>query len=263
MLGKVAVPLRGDEAPAGDLVGPAGERLAFLTTDDAANASDSTRINARTVTTTGDQTYNDDVALGTTVTFAGANISFNENLDAVTAGGRGESAIVAATGKGKFGDAADDAVGGTNALGTLTTTLSDANNAAESTEINAGTVTTTRDQLYLDNVVVGSNVTFTSGTNVTFRRNLNAAEAGANREGATINAAGTSQLGDDATDSIGEGNALAFLRTDAAGETRVGAGRVTTAGDQTYNDNVRLDSNVTFSGTNISFNLEFSFHSIN
>jgi hypothetical protein len=123
------------------------------------------------VSTSGDQTYLeaariDTSALGiTTTTFNGNNITFDQTLDATSAGV--ENLVVNSTGAGltTFGSAAvdgtDDDVGRITALGTITT------NADGTTVFNSSLVNSFGDQTYNDNTVISFSGTGNDTTTLT------------------------------------------------------------------------------------------------
>ena len=83
------------------------------------DANGTTNVYAQSVKTSGtpgSQTYNDDVVLQSDVTFEGTTVSFNEDLDAATAGQQGATVNAATT---NLGNASDDEVGGSQALKSL------------------------------------------------------------------------------------------------------------------------------------------------
>lgn len=160
------------------------------------------------------------------------NVNFQSTVDAASATPR--ALVVNAAGTTAFGGA----VGGTNALASLTT------DAGGTTAVNGGAVTTTGAQTYNDAVTLGAATTFTSTAsgNVTFNSTLNS--AGANRA-VTVNTAGTTTFGA----AVGGVLALASLTTDAAGTTAINGGSVRTAGAQTYNDAVNTSGATTLTAT--------------
>src|SRR6516225_2788293 len=202
--------------------------LSSLTTDKAGT----TDINGGSVTTTGDQTYNDAVTLIADTTLTGVNVTFGQTLDAAAAGK--QSLTVNASGTTTF----DGAVG-TTALSSLTT------DKAGTTDVNGGSVTTTGDQTYNDAVVLSADTTLT-GVNVTFGQTLDAVASG--KQSLTVNASGTTTF-----DGAVGTTALSSLTTDKAGTTDINGGSVTTTGDQTYNDAVVLGADTTLTGVNVTF----------
>jgi hypothetical protein len=149
--------------------------LTSLTT----NAGGTTAINGGTVTTTGAQTYNDAVTLG-------ANTTLNAGAGAITFGNTLNGAFNLAansTGTTTFNGAA----GNTTPLTSLTT------DAGGTTAINGGSVTTSGNQIYNDDVTMNQATTLTStGGAITFGGNAtnNAAGAGTTVEAPTINLTG-------------------------------------------------------------------------
>jgi len=120
------------------------------------------------------------------------------------------------------------AVGGTTPLASLTT------DAAGSTAINGGGVTTTGAQGYGDPVSLGASATFTSTGSgaITFGNTLNGAFA------LTVDSSGITTFGG----LVGNTTPLASLATDAgtAGSTAVNGGGISTIGTQSYGDDVNL-----------------------
>ncbi|MBS0206358.1 MAG: hypothetical protein JSS49_26005, partial [Planctomycetes bacterium] len=143
--------------------------LASLTTDGAGMTSLSGgAINATTVT------FHDAVVLGVTNTINATTVSFDGNVDALSAGGQGLTVNASAT--TTFGDAAADAVG-TTQLAFLTT------DASGTTRINAANISTTGDQTFNDTVVLGNSTTLI-GSSISFNSTLDATSAGV--EGLTV-----------------------------------------------------------------------------
>ena len=229
--------------------------LAFITTD----AAGSTLLKASSVSTTGNQSYHDQVSVvgndqAQTVTLSGLNISFDQTVDGTTAGAQG--LIINASGVTTFGDGiGNDFVGGRVSLSFLTT------DAAGQTIIKSAGISTVGDQTYRDAVFLASNDqtanTTLNGANISFASSLDATVAGA--QGLTINSPGQTTFGDGiGNDRVGANASLAFVSTDAAGSTVLKTTSVTTSGDQSYHDAVVLGSNdqtpnTTLTGLNVSF----------
>ena len=243
--------------------------LRNLTTD----AAGITTVNAASVTTSADQTYNDAVVLGTSgtgnnVTTLNANdIFFNSTLDADGVSASVEDLVANSSGGGttRFGDAAaDDNVGSIAPLGNITT------NADGVTDINSANVTTTADQTYNDAVIVGTSgtgnvVTTINANDTTFNSTVNATGAGV--EDLLVNSSavgadtGVTTFGDGVgDDNVGTVTALRNITTNAEGTTVVNSAAVTTTLDQTYHDSVILGTSgtgnvvTTFTGNNLTFN---------
>ncbi len=126
-----------------------------LTTD----AGGTTAINGGSVTTTGAQIYNDAVTLGAGTTFTSTgsgNVTFMNTVNGA------QTLAVNTAGTTTFGGL----VGGTTALISLTT------DAAGTTAINGGAVTTTGAQTYNDPVLLGASATMTASA-LTFNNTLN------------------------------------------------------------------------------------------
>ena len=180
--------------------------LTSVTTD----APGDTTVSAD-ITTTADQTYNDNVNFGADATLTGVNVTFADLVDGA------QVVVVDASGATTFGGL----VGAVNALASLTT------DAAGTVVFNATGVNTTGGQTYNDAATLGANVIFGSsaGGDITFANTVNGAFA------LTANTGGTTTFGGAVT--------VATVTTDAAGDAELGAD-ITTTGDQTYNDDVTV-----------------------
>src|SRR5205085_1799726 len=130
-------------------------------------------------------------------------------------------------------------VGGVLALTSITT------DAAGTTALNGGTITTTAGQTYNDPVTLGAGTTL-NGVNVNFANTLNSSVA--NRT-LTVNDSGTTTFGN----VVGGVLALTSITTDAAGTTALNGGTITTTAGQTYNDPVTLGAGTTLNGVNVNF----------
>ncbi|MFN4257799.1 MAG: autotransporter-associated beta strand repeat-containing protein [Gemmataceae bacterium] len=139
-------------------VGDNDQRLASLTT----NAGGTTRINGGSVTTTGDQTYNDVVTLGADTILTGANITFDDTLDSA---GAHRHLTVNGSATTRF----NGWVGFTLPLASLTT------NAGGTTVIDAGEVHTIGNQTYNDPVILESDTLLNAGGTVHFATTVNSA----------------------------------------------------------------------------------------
>jgi autotransporter-associated beta strand protein/VCBS repeat-containing protein len=170
------------------------------------------------ITTGGTQTYGGQVAINADRTLnAGANnITFRSGADIT-----GNFALNAnTTGTTTFGGMVN--------VGSVTTNL------GGTTVIDGGSVTTTGNQLYGDNVTLGADTIFDAGAtgNIEFQQAVNGAgfilDA---RSGATTTFTGPVTVGS--------------LTTNAGGTTVLnGTASVTTTGDQSFNDAVTLGTNV-------------------
>jgi hypothetical protein len=253
------------------------------------NADGTSVLNATSLTTTLDQTYNDPITVGTSgsgsaLTTVNANdTTFNSTVDATTAGVESltvnSSTVGADTGFTTFGDAAgDDNVGSGAALASLLTNVDGA------VVINSTIVTTTVSQTHNDAAFLGTsgtgNTTTTlNGVAVSFNSTTDAVVAGA--QSLIVNATGATTFGDGVgSDNVGVGDsailvagsgALAYLVTDentgpvGPGTTVIKSSVITTlagSGDQTYNDAVILRSNSSVGGTTTTLNgSDISFNS--
>src|SRR5207302_1037120 len=122
-----------------------------------------------------------------------------------------------------------------------TALISVTTDAAGSTAVNGGGVTTSSDQSYNDAVTLGANTTLTStgGGNITLASTVNGAFDLA------VNTAGTTTFGG----AVGGTTALTSLTTDLPGVTALNGGAVTTTLAQTYNDPVTLGAATTLTST--------------
>jgi len=212
-------------------VGGGGNPLASVTTD----APGTTAINGSTVTTTGNQSYNDPVTLGGDTVLASTSsgaISVNSTLQSP---GLARTLTVNTAGATVFGGVVG---GGGNPLASVAT------DAPGTTAINGGAVTTGGTQQYGDPVTLGAGTTLTSTGNqlVQFSGTVNGGQ------NLTVNTAGTTQF----NAGVGNSAPLASLTTDAGGTTVV-AGLMSTTGTQTYNDLLALGANATLAGTTATF----------
>ncbi|BFI96593.1 MAG: hypothetical protein RSP_21030 [Rhodanobacter sp.] len=200
------------------------------------------------ITTSGAQTYNGNVLLGSGVTLATTNsaVDFTGTVDSATSTAE-DLTVSAGSGAVTFGGA----VGGTHALGALVVNGTGATSFgavdASSLSTNAGTstlggdITTSGAQTYNGSVLLGGNATLTSTGSgaIDLASTVNGGHA------LTVDTAGVTTFGG----VVGGTTQLTSLTTDAAGSTTLD-GNVSTTGSQTYNDAVTLGSNVTLTTTN-------------
>ena len=220
----------------------AGTALTSVTTD----ATGTTFINGGTVTTTGTQSYNDNVSLGANTTLTGTTVSFGGTVNAAAAGVQS----LTITGNAVLGDSAGDFVGNTAALSSISVSGTTAFNAGNG----SATVTTTGTQTYTGNATLGADTALT-GTTVSFGGTVNGTTAG--NESLAIT--GNVVFGDGAGDFVGNTTSLEFVTV--SGTTTFNAGNasatVTTAGLQTYTGAVTLGADTTLTST-ASGNITFS-----
>jgi filamentous hemagglutinin family protein len=179
---------------------------------------------------TGTITFNSPVTLATgaiAITTANAPVIFNGTVD-----GAETLAVNAGSGATTFGAA----VGATTALTSVTT------DAGGTTAINGGSIRTTAAQTYNDPITLGADTTLT-GVNVRFAGTLNGAHA------LTVNDSGTTTF----AGLVGGTTPLTSITTDAAGSVAVNTTAVTTSAAQTYNENMTLGANTTFTGVGLTF----------
>ncbi|MFO1046083.1 MAG: hypothetical protein U0941_30260 [Planctomycetaceae bacterium] len=221
------------------LVG-SSDRLLTLTTD----SGGSTVINTSSIKTLSDQTYNDAVILETSTTLdssTSGNVTFNSTLDSASA--ETNSLLINTSGTTTF----NGAVGSTDRLSTLTT------DAGGFTVINTSSIRTVTDQTYNDAVKVDTNTTLDSSTNgnVTFNSTVDSTAGETNS--LLVNTSGTTTF----NGLVGNTDRLSTLTTDAGGLTVINTSSIKTTTDQTYNDAVKLDTNITLDSSasgNITFN---------
>lgn len=175
-----------------------------------------------TVTTSGDQIYNDAVVLisdTTVMSTGGGNIVFNATVD-------GPYRLTIITSGASI---LNGPVGNSQPLAALTTAT------AGGTVLNGGTVTTFDAQTYNDAVVLGGNLTMASlgGGIISFNSTVDGMQA------LTVAAAGLSVF----NGPVGQATPLMSLTTDT-GTTLLNGGTVTTLGAQTYNRAVVLGANL-------------------
>ncbi len=207
-------------AGATTFTGNVGSAIAFqsLTTD----ATGTTAINAASITTAGDQIYNDAVTFGAASTVLDAGTNGNVTFASSSTGT--STALTINSGlTTTFGAAA--------ALASLTT------DAAGTITISGPTVTTTGNQTYNDNVTLTvTPITISGGAsgNITFNQSVTGAGTAL-----AINTGGVT------TFTLGGTVTLASLTTDAPGITRLNKSNITTTGDQRYHDAVSIGSTTT------------------
>ena len=190
---------------------------------------------------TGAQVYADAITIGgaaaDTATFASDTgaISFSSTLD--SAGGGARNVVVNTAGVTTFGGI----VGGSGALGTLTT------DATGSTILSAGTVTA-GGTTFNDAVTLTVDTTINDTVGVTFGSTVN---SDATARALTVNSAGTTSF----NGAVGGTSALSTLTTDVGGTVAFGGPTVTTTGAQSYGENAVINSDVVFTagGTGIEF----------
>ncbi len=180
--------------------------------------------------TTGQIDFTGPVTLGTgaiAITTNNAAVNFNGTVD-----GGEDLTVNAGSGTTTFGSA----VGATTAVASLTT------DAGGTIAINGGSITTSGAQIYNDAVTLGADATLT-GVDVEFLSTLNGAHA------LVVNNSGPTVFGG----LVGNTTALTSITTDAPGTVVVNTTAVKTSGSQTYNENMTLGADVTFTGVGLTF----------
>jgi filamentous hemagglutinin family protein len=212
--------------------GAAGDKLSSLSTD----AAGSTAILGGSISTTGSQTFNDAVTLGANTTLSGAGITLGGS---VKSSGGNRSLTINDSGTTTL----SGAVGGAGVAGDKLSSLS--TDAAGSTAILGGSISTTGSQTFNDAVTLGANTTL-SGAGITLGGSVKS--SGGNRS-LTINDSGTTTLSAAVGGTGAAGDKLSSLSTDAAGSTAILGGSISTTGTQTFNDAVTLGADATLAAS--------------
>ena len=185
------------------------------------------------ITTSGSQTYADDVVLNGATTLestsAGA-IAFGSGVDGP------QSLAVNTAGATTF----------TGAIGATTALRSIATNAGGTTAINGGSVRTTSTQTFGDNVVLGAATTLTGAATALTGASSSLATLSGSGNDLTINYSGVHQL---------DGASITGVRnfTAGGGGTTELTGTLATTGMQSFSDAVSLTGNAILAGTTGSF----------
>lgn len=188
----------------------------------------STTFNGGTVTTTGSQLYHDAVNFVTNTTLTssgGSNIQFNDTVDGAI------DLQIDTAGTTIF----NGGIGVNSPLSSLTT------NAGGTTQINGGSIQTSGNQIFNDDVELGANTILTSTGSgaITFNQRLNGTHT------LELNTDGDTTF----NGTVGDTNELASLTTDANGTTFINGGSIATEGGQLFNDAVLLGANTVLSSS--------------
>ncbi|MEQ8854305.1 LamG-like jellyroll fold domain-containing protein [Gimesia sp.] len=188
----------------------------------------STTFNGGTVTTTGSQLYHNAVIFVTNSTLTssgGSNIQFNDSVDGAI------DLQIDTAGTTIF----NGAIGSNSPLSSLTT------NAGGTTQINGGSIDTTGNQIFNDDVELGANTSLTSTGSgaITFNQRLNGTFS------LELNTNGDTTF----NGTVGDTNELASLTTDANGTTFINGASIATEGGQLFNDAVLLGANTVLSSS--------------
>jgi hypothetical protein len=211
----------------------AGEKLSSLVTD----AAGMTSINGASITTTGAQTFNDDVTLGADTTLTGVAITLGST---VKSSGGNRSLVINDSGTTTLAGAIGSATAGEK-LSSITT------DAAGTTALNGASINTKGAQTFNDAVTLGADTTLT-GVAITLGSTVKS--SGGDRS-LVINDSGTTTLAG-AIGSAIAGEKLSSITTDAAGTTAINGASITTTGAQTYGDAVTLGADTTLTGVAIT-----------
>ncbi len=206
--------------------------LASVTT----NADGETRIDGGAVTTTGNQTYHDEVTIGADTILTAANVTFNDELNDDGTSGTPSNLVVNTLGNGVTTFAGE--VGTSRALTSLTT------NADGVTRIDGGQVKTTGAQTYHDAVTLGADATLTAA-NVTFNGALDddGVDPPANLTIDTVSGGVTAF-----NSRVGNTAPLGTLSTNADGTTTINTD-VVKAAVLDFGDDVVIATDTTLTGT--------------
>ncbi len=188
----------------------------------------STTFNGGTVTTTGSQLYHNAVNFVTNTTLTssgGSNIQFNDTVDGAI------DLQIDTAGTTIF----NGGIGVNSPLSSLTT------NAGGTTQINGGSIQTSGNQIFNDDVELGANTILTSTGSgaITFNQRLNGTHT------LELNTDGDTTF----NGTVGDTNELASLTTDANGTTFINGGSIATEGGQLFNDAVLLGANTVLSSS--------------
>jgi hypothetical protein len=202
-----------------------GQTLLSVTTDGAGT----TAINGGSVKTSGAQTYNDAVSLGTDTTLTDTTVSFGSTVT-----GNVHDLILVSSG------------GITLALGNITGLRNFTKNGGGNATV-SGVLTTTANQTWTNAVILANDTTL-AGVAITLSSTVDADLATSNRT-LTVNGSGATVFGS----AVGGTQALLSVTTNAGGTTAINGGSVKTSGAQTYNDPVSLGANTTVTSGPITF----------
>lgn len=200
------------------------------------NVTGATNFNGGSIRTSGAQTYNSAITLGsnTTITNTGANnVIFNSTING------SHNLSIDNAGTTRFN-------GAVGAITPLTSFLGSNNGIIE---INGGTLATSGAQTYSNNTTTIGAAAILSGVNITFNSIFRSANA--TNFDITINDSGTTTF----NAAVG-GQAFSSFTTDAAGTTVLNGGSIATTGNLTINDTLSLGAtNAFLSSTTGNINL--------
>ena len=122
--------------------------------------------------------------------------------------------------------------------------------ATGTTTLHGGSINTTGNQTYGDDVILSAGTTLSSGGNVSFAATV--MSDGTNRA-LTVNDSGVTTFGGAVGgDGSVAGQELASLATNAGGTTAINGGSIITAGTQTYGDHVTLGADTHLTGSTVT-----------
>ncbi len=205
--------------------------LASLTS----NGPGAADLNGGEVLTTGAQTYNDAVVLGSDTILLSTQLGA-VSLNGVT--GAGDNLSIYTAGATTFNGNVSVASLFTDSPGT--------------TSINTASITTAGNQTYGDPVTIkaaAATLASTGAGNINFNKTVNGSTSGANT--LVVNTAGNTLF----NGLVGSGTPLASITTDAPGSTTINGGSVTTTGNQLFQDRVLLGQNTTLTASSGGANI--------
>ncbi|MTJ07157.1 CHAT domain-containing protein, partial [Anabaena sp. UHCC 0204] len=216
-------------------------RLSSLTM----NGAGTTTIKTNAVNTTGNQTYNNGVIVGSDTTINSSNnsnVAFNNTIDS---DGTPRSLTINAGGLTSF----NDSIGNTSSLFSLTTDV------GGTIAINTTSIKTAGDQTYGELMSLGSDVVLesTDNGNITFNDQVDS--GGGIARNLTVNTGGITRF----NNAVGDNNPLNSLTTNIEGSTEIN-NNVTTTGTagQTYNDQVKFTNNAIITSNALNFGNDVS-----
>jgi hypothetical protein len=231
------------------------DELSSLTVQGVTTLNDgNTVINATTINTTGDQTYNNPVTLLSDTTLnssTSGSVTFNSTVDTDPAATGLRALTINSDGVTTF----KAAVGDTRELSSLTVQgFLVGSQELGNTVINAGSINTTGDQTYNNPVTLLSDTTLNSSASgaVTFNSTVDTDSSATALRALTINSDGvtTFNAAVGATRELSSLTIQGFLvGSPELGNTVINAGSINTTGDQTYNNPVILLSDTTLNSS--------------
>ncbi len=198
----------------------AGDTVTGLTT---LNVTGTSQINTNTVSSSGTQTFDGTVTLGTDTNLAGSTVTFNSPVVGV-------AHALTITGNAVFGDNAADTVTGLTTL-----------NVTGTSQINTSNITSTGSQTYAGTVTLGTDTNLT-GSIVTFNSQVIGAAH-------SLTITGNAVFGDAAADTV-----TGLTTLNVTGTSQINTSNVSSSGTQTYAGDVTLGTDTNLNGSTVTFN---------